>query len=88
MLTYVVWQKSNETEFLLTMNLWFLQIKIIPFRIVPLGSYTATEALFPFFVAVLEGFCWYTFQLVGYALLDIIQCTKMAPFQVVFEPGE
>ena len=47
------------------------------------------EALFPLFVAVLEGFfCWYTFQLIGYALLDIIQSTKMAPFQVVFEPGE
>jgi hypothetical protein len=59
-----------------------------PSKIVPLGSYTATEALFPLFVAVLEGFSWNTFQLVGYALLDIIQSTKMAPFQVVFEPGE
>ena len=37
---------------------------------------------------MLEGFCWYTFQLVGYALLDITQSTKMAPFQLVFEPGE
>jgi len=46
------------------------------------------EALFPLFVAVLEGFCWYTFQLVRYALLDIIQSTKTAPFQVVFEPEE
>jgi hypothetical protein len=51
-----------------------------------LGNYTATEALFPLFVAVLEGFCWNTFQLVGYALLDVIQNTKMALFQVVFEP--
>jgi len=47
-----------------------------------------TEALFPLFVAVLESFCWYTFHLVGYALLDIIQSTKMAPFQVVLESGE
>jgi len=46
------------------------------------------EALFPLSVAVLEGFCWYTFQLVGYALLDIIQSTKMVSFQVVFESGE
>jgi len=46
------------------------------------------EALYPLFVAVMEGFCWYTFQFVGYALVDIIQSTKMAPFQVVFEPGE
>ena len=63
-------------------------MKVIPFKIVPLGSYTVMEALFPLFVAVLEGFGWNTFQLVGYALLDIIQSTKMAPFQVVFEPVE
>jgi len=44
---YVVWQKNNETDFLLTMNFILLQIKVIPFKIVPLGSYTATEALFP-----------------------------------------
>jgi len=85
---YMVWQKSNETDFLLTINFILLQIKVIPFQIIPLGSYTAMEALFPLFVAVLEGFCWYTFQLVGYTLLDIIQNTKMAPFQVVIEPGE
>jgi len=53
-----------------------------------MGSYTATEVLFPLYVAVLEGLCRYTYQLVGYAPLDIIQSTKMAPFQVVFEPGE
>lgn len=46
------------------------------------------EALFPLFVALLEGFCWNAFRLVVYALLDIIQSTKMAPFQVVSEPGE
>jgi len=77
---YVVWQKSNETDFLLN--------KVILFEIVPLGSYTATEVLFQLFVAVLEGFCWNTFQLISYAPLDISQSTKRAPFQVVFEPGE
>ena len=64
-LLYVVWQKSNETDFLLTMNFILFAKKIIPFKIVPLGSYTVMEPLFPLFVAVLEGFCWYTFQLVG-----------------------
>jgi len=68
--------------------LFFLQIKFISFEIVHLASYTAMEALFSLFVAVLDGLCWNTFQLVGYALLDIIQSTKMAPFQVGFEPGE
>ena len=86
----MVWQKSSETYFLLTMNFILLQIKVIPFKIVLLGSYTAKEALFPLFITMLRDFCWYTrtFQLVGYALLDIIQSIKMAPFQVVFEPGE
>ena len=82
--TYVVWQKSNETDFLLTMNFILFTNQGFPFKIVPLGSYTVTDALFPLFVGVLEGFCWYTFQLAGYVLLDIIQSTKIAPFQVVF----
>ena len=85
---YMVWQKSNETNFLLTMNFILFTNKGYPIQNVPLGSYTVTEALFPLFVAVLEGFCWYTFQFVGYALLDIIQFIKMAPSQVVFETGE
>ena len=83
-----MWQKSNETDFLLNMNFILFTNQGYPLQNSSLGSYTAKEALFPLFVAVLEGFCWYTFQLVGYALLDIIQITKMAPFQVVFEPGE
>jgi hypothetical protein len=37
-------------------------LKVIPFKIVPLGSYTATEALFPLLIAVLEGFFWNTFS--------------------------
>ena len=85
---YVVWQKSNETDFLLTMNFILFTNQGYPLQNVLFGSYTATEALFPLFVRVLEGFCWYTFQLFGYALLDIIQSTKMAPFQVVLKPGE
>ena len=86
--TQEVWQKSNETDFLLTINFIHFTNQGYPLQNSPLGSYTATEALFPLFVAVLEGFCWNTFQLVGYTLLDIIQSTKMAPFEVVFEPGE
>jgi hypothetical protein len=53
-----------------------------------LGSYTVKKALFPLFVAVLEGFIWNIFQLIGLALVDIIQSTKMAYFQVVVEPGK
>jgi len=70
------------------MNFILFINQVYPFKIVPLGIHTAMEALFPLFVAVLEDFCWYTFQIVGYALLNIIQSTKMASFQVVFQPGE
>jgi len=59
-----------------------------PLRNCSLGQLHSDEALFPLFVAVLEGFCWNTFQLISYTVLDIIQSTKMAPFQVIFEPGE
>ena len=85
--SYVVWQKSNETDFLLTMNFILFSNQGYPLQNSSFGNYTTTEALFPLFVALLEGFCWYTFQLVGYVHLDIIQSTKMAPFQVVFESG-
>jgi len=47
------WQKSNETDFLLTMNFILFTNQGYLLQIVPLGSYTATEALFPLFVAVL-----------------------------------
>jgi hypothetical protein len=83
-----VLQKSNETDFLLTMNFIRFTKQCYPFKIVPLDSYTAMEALFPLCAAVLEGFCWNTFQFVSYALLDIIQSTKMAAFQVILELGE
>ena len=85
---YVVWQKSNETDFLLTMNFILFTNQGYPLQNSSLGQLHSNGALFPSFVAVLEGFCWYTFQLVGYAPLDIIHSTKMAPFQVVFELGE
>jgi hypothetical protein len=83
-----VWQKSNETGFLLTMNFILCTKQGFFFKIVTLGSYTAIEALFPLFIAGLEGFCWNTFQLIGYAVLDVIRSTKMAPFEVVSDRGK
>jgi hypothetical protein len=49
---HTVWQKINET-FLLTMNFILFTNQGYPFKIVPLGGYTATEAFLPLFVAVL-----------------------------------
>jgi len=45
------------------------------------------KELFPLFVAVLEGFCLNTFHLACYALLDISQSTKFAPFLSGFLAG-
>ena len=44
-----MWHKSNETDFILTVNFIIFTNQGYPFKIVPLGSYTATEVLFPLF---------------------------------------
>ena len=69
--TTQVWQESNETDFLFTKVFIFSNINLIPFKIVPLGSYTPMETLFPLLVAVLEVFYRYGLQHVRYTLLDI-----------------
>jgi hypothetical protein len=56
-----VWQKSNETDFVFTKVFIFSNINVIPFKIVPLGSYTPMET-FPVLVAALEVFNWYDLQ--------------------------
>ena len=64
--TYKVCQKSNETDFFIYQFCFFSNINVIPFKIVPLGSYTPMETLFPLMVVVLEIFNWYGFQHVSY----------------------
>jgi hypothetical protein len=74
-----VWQKSNEADFLLTMNfIIFFTKQGYPLQNSSLGQLYSIRG-------VVSIVC--TFQLVGYAFLDI-QSTKMGPFQVGFEPGE
>jgi len=79
---YLMWHKSNETDFLLTMNFILFTNQSYPLRNSSLGQLHSDGGVVSLFVAVLEGVCWNTIQLVGYDLLDIIQITKMAPFQV------
>jgi len=85
---YVVWQKSNETDFLLAVNFILFTNQGYPLQNSSLGQPHSDGGVVSVVLTVLEGFCWNTFQLVGYALLDIIQSNKLAPFQVIFEPGE
>jgi hypothetical protein len=43
----------------------------IPFKVVPLNSYTPMETLFPLLVAALDDFTRYGLQHVRYTLLDV-----------------
>ena len=85
---YVVWQKSNETDFFLTMNFILFTKQGYPLQNSSLGQLHSDGAVVSIVRSSAARLLLYTFQLVGYALLDIIQSTKMASFQVVFEAGE
>jgi hypothetical protein len=78
--------EKYETDFLLTMNFILFTKQGYP-QNSSLGQLHSNAGMVFIVHSSAGWFCWNTFQLVGYALLDIIQSTKMAPFQVVFEPG-
>ena len=59
-----------------------LQIKFVPFKIVPLGGYIPPETLFPLYVASLEVANRNHFQLVGYSFFNVFHHPKMASFKV------
>ena len=58
-----MWQKSNENYFLFTEVFILFKINVIPFKIVPLGSYIPMET-FPLLVAAVEVFNRYGLQYV------------------------
>jgi hypothetical protein len=55
-IVYKECQKSNETHFYLPKFLFFSNINVIPFKIVPLGSYKPMETLFLLLLAALKIF--------------------------------
>jgi len=55
-LAYEVCEKSNATNVVLT--IFFSNNNIVPFKVVPFGSYTPAESLFSVLVAGLKGFNW------------------------------
>ena len=59
-----------------------LQIKFLPFKIVPLGGYTSPDTLFPLFVAALVVANRNRFYLVGYNFFDVFHRPKMLSFKV------
>jgi hypothetical protein len=55
-------KKSNKIDFVFIKVFIFSHINVIPFKIVPLGSYTPMEKLFSLLVAALEVFNRYDLQ--------------------------
>jgi len=83
-----VWQKSNETDFLLTMNFILFTNQGYPLRNSSLGQLHSDGGIVSIVRSSAGRLLLEYLSARGYALLDIIQSTKMAPFQVVFEPRE
>ena len=63
---------------------FFSNINIIPFKIVPLGSYSPMETLFPLLIAALEVFNRYDLQHVRYTFQGRLYKKKLA-WQFVLE---
>ena len=79
-----MWQKSNENDFLLTMNFIISTNQGYPLQNSYLGQLHSDGSV----VSIVRSSVGRLLLLYLSALLDIIQSIKMAPFQVVFEPGE
>ena len=84
----MVWLKSNETDFLLTMNIILFTNQGYPLQNSSLGQLQSDGGVVSIVRSSARRLLLVYFQFVGYALLDIIQSTKIAPFQVVFERRE
>jgi hypothetical protein len=63
---------SPEDPVFINQSFYFSNIKVIPFEIVPLGSYTPMETFFPFLVTVLQVLNRYGLQHVRYTLLNVL----------------
>jgi hypothetical protein len=66
--------------FYLPKFLYFSNINVIPFKIVPLGSYTSMETLLPLLVAAQEVFNQYGLQYVRYVHVLIFLTESPARF--------
>ena len=85
---YMVWQKNNETYFLLTMNFILFTNQGYPLQSSSLGQLHSDGGVVSIVHSSVGRLLLVYFQLLGYTLLDVIQSTKMVPFQVVFQPEE
>ena len=85
---YVVWQKSNETGFLLTMNFVLFTNQGYPLQNSSLGQLHSDGGVVSIVRSSAGRLLLVCLSARRGAILDIIQSTKMAHFQVVFETEE
>ena len=85
--TYVVWQKSNETDFLLTMNFILLTNQGYPLQNSSLGQLHSDGGVVSIVRSSAGRLLLVHLSARHLRCLDIIQSTKMAHFQVLFESG-
>ena len=76
------------SDFLLTMNFILFTNQGFPLQSSSLGQLHSDGGVVSIVCNIAGRLLLEYLSALGYALLDIIQSTKMAPFQVVFEPGE
>jgi hypothetical protein len=67
--------------FYLPKFLFFSNINVVPFKIVPLGSYTPMETLFPLLLAALEFFNRYGHQHVRYTCDQVFDKDVLETFR-------
>jgi len=84
----VVWQKSNETDFLLTMNFILFTNQGYPLQNSSIGQLHSGGGVVCIVRSSAGRLLLVYLSAHRLPLLDIIQSAKMAPFHVVFEPGE
>jgi len=83
-----VWQKSNETDFLLTMNFILFKNQGYLLQNSSLGQLQSDGGVVSVVCSSVGRLLLVYLSARRLHSLDIIQSTKIAPFQVVFEPGE
>ena len=83
---YVVWQKSNETDFLLTMNFILFTNQGYPFQNSSLEQLHSDGGVISI-VRSSAGRLLPVYLSARHIFLDIIQSTKMAPFKLFLSRG-
>ena len=62
-----------------------LQLNIVPFKVLALGSHIVLKMVLPLLIALLELGYWNSLQLVSYSCLNVVQGPKVTSLVVNFQ---